>query len=383
MEGQRRVDSGAQEASSILGQIVEPWYRSLANPGESQDATLTELLQGYRKTRYGRERGAESTQGIQSFRERFPISDYQSLSSYIDRVASGEYDWLLPEPPKAWVMTRGSTGKSKVLPATDTHLSLILSMGARAVVNFALRSKSDVLETPVLNLNFPSRVHEGVQPGAEGSYGYSSGTYARLFPELQGARLVPSQDEIDALGGGISKGDWDRRFELVYSRARDEDVGSLMGVTPVMLSFASYVRSKHGVRPRDFWRPRALFCTSVAKIQTRYAPELKFHFGASPIVEMYTATEGVFGQQLDGNPYISPNYDGYLFEVETGSGVRMLHELRPNEWGRIVVSTPLFPRYAIGDLVEAVGKGYFRIFGRDRLATRIEHRAFNLVAFRH
>ena len=60
----------------------------------------------------------------------------------------------------------------------------------------------------------------------------------------------------------------------------------------------------------------------------------------------------------------------------------MLHELRPNEWGSLVISTSMLPRYDIGDLAEALGKGYFRVFGRDRLGTRIEHQMFNMLAVR-
>jgi hypothetical protein len=61
---------------------------------------------------------------------------------------------------------------------------------------------------------------------------------------------------------------------------------------------------------------------------------------------------------------VVPNYDKYLFEVETRRGTRMLHELQRGEWGRLIVSSCLFPRYDIGDMVEAAGKNYFRIFGR-------------------
>jgi len=54
-------------------------------------------------------------------------------------------------------MTRGSTGLPKVIPVTETHLSQILSVGARVVVNYALKRDPRVLETGVLNLNFPRR----------------------------------------------------------------------------------------------------------------------------------------------------------------------------------------------------------------------------------
>lgn len=381
--GGQSAGTGPTADKSFLKQLVEPWYASLAVPAESQLETLKVLLEGYAKTGYGQEHSASSVGGLEEYRSSFPISNYKTLSPYIARVRGGEDSALLPEPLAKWVMTRGTTGASKVLPMGETHLGQILTFGARAVVNFALDSNADVLETPVLNLNFPSEVHEMELGGQRETYGYSSGTYARLHPELMGARLVPKQQEIDSLGGGIAKADWEKRYELAYQRAKGEDIGSLMGVTPVMVGFADYLRRKHDVWPKALWKPRALFCTSVAKIHTKYEPILLSQYGPSAVVEMYTATEGVFAQQLDGNPYVSPNYDGYLFEVVTGSGVKMLHDLRPNEWGKLVVSTTMLPRYDIGDLVEALGKGYFRIFGRNRVTTRAEHHLFNLLAFRH
>jgi len=370
------------EAPSILQQMVSPWYDGLKDPEDSQERVLKTLVEGYSRTDYGRIHRASIVDGIDSYRTCFPVTDYHGLLPYIKRVGDGEFSALLPEPIKLWVMTRGSTGASKVLPATETHLAQILEMGARCVVNFAIKKNPEVLETPVLNLNFPSEVNELMTPAGRQVYGYSSGTYAKTFPSLHGARLVPDQREIDALGGGITRKDWEKRFELAYTRAKDEDIGSLMGVTPVMTAFSSYLKRKHGVRPREIWKPRALFCTSVAKIHTRYERELRYQYGPSPVVEMYTATEGVFAQQLDDFPYVSPNYDGYLFEVVTGEGVKMLHELKPNEWGRLVVSTTTLPRYEIGDLVEALGKGYFRVFGRDKVFTRAEHVLFNILSLR-
>jgi hypothetical protein len=149
-------------------------------------------------------------------------------------------------------------------------------------------------------------------------------------------------------------------------------------VTPVILSFAKYVERKHGKKPKDLWNIRAMFCTSVKKIQFRYAPALKKRFGHVPVVEIYSATEGVFGQQIDDLPYITPNYDKYFFEVKTSHGTKMLHELERGEWGELLVSSCMFPRYAIGDMVEAAGKNHFRIFGRRSTQTLLEHRLHRL-----
>jgi phenylacetate-coenzyme A ligase PaaK-like adenylate-forming protein len=274
-------------------------------------------------------------------------------------------------------MTRGSTGKSKIMPATATHLKQIYDCGARAIINFAVKKTNyEVFLGVILNLNFPSAVNKMVCDGKVVTYGYSSGTYARLNPMFDRVSLLPRQEQIDEIGSGIGRGDWEKRFDLVYNLAKDQNVTATMGVTPVILSFARYLKHKYGVKPVDIWKPQALFCTSVAKIHFKYGPVLKKYFGDVPIVEMYTATEGAFGQQIDDNPYITPNYDTYFFEVATGKGVKMLHDLKRGEWGRLIISSCMLPRYDIGDLVEAAGKGYFRIFGRNNSMTLLEHRLY-------
>jgi hypothetical protein len=365
--------------SELLESFVEPWRESLEDPVSAQRQTLQALLGGYSKTAYGKSFGAESVTDVEGYRRAFPVTDYRSLIPYLDRVGAGEESALLPEAVVRWVMTRGTTGRPKLIPATETHLSLILSAGARAIVNFGLVKRGSVLERPVLNLNFPSELG---RVDGKGPAGYSSGTYAKLNPGLGAAILIPAQEEIDGLGTGIGNDDWEKRFELAFQRTKQVDIGSTMGVTPVILAFASFLRRRHGTLPKSLWKPDALFCTSVSKIHTRYEPQLRHYFGEVPVVEMYSATEGVFAQQLDDLPYVCPNYDCYFFEVRTGGGLKMLYEMERGQWGRLIVSTPLFPRYDIGDFIEAEGKGYFRVFGRASRRAAAEHMIFNALALR-
>jgi hypothetical protein len=54
----------------------------------------------------------------------------------------------------------------------------------------------------------------------------------------------------------------------------------------------------------------------------------------------------------------------------------MLHELKRGEWGSLILSSCMFPRYEIGDLIEAAGKNYYRVFGRKKASTLLEHRLY-------
>ena len=311
--------SAGNALNSIFAPFVQPWYSSLENPKETQERVLAILLKEYAKTRYGRERNASGIGDREDFRRHFCTVNYRQLNPYFAEVMKGNYASILPEPLLCWVMTRGSTGPAKVLPVTQKHVEQILTCGSRALINHALRSNDhDLLDGRILNLNFPSNVHTVVVDGQTMTYGYSSGTYARLNPALDQIGLIPRQEDIDALGSGIKKMDWEKRFELVYQQASNQNVTAAMGVTPVILFFAKYLERKHGKKPKDLWNIRALFCTSVRKIQYKYGPVLRKYFGQVPIVEIYSATEGVFGQQLDDLPYVTPNYDTYFFEVATG-----------------------------------------------------------------
>lgn len=364
----------------FLQPMMYPWYDALKDPVESQQRVLSHLFGEYGKTRYGQNHEALNVETTADFRASFPTINYVRLVPYLEDVKKGDYTSILSEPPLCWVMTRGSTGPEKLLPATKTHLEQIFSCGARALVNHALRKQDlELLTGRVLNLNFPSVVASMNVGGKTITYGYSSGTYARLNPALNQVSLLPRQEEIDSLGPGITKPDWERRFELVYERALNERVTAAMGVAPVILSFARYVKRKYKKIPKELWKIHALFCTSVRKIQFKYAPLFRKYFGDVPVVEIYSATEGVFAQQLDDLPYITPNYDKYFFEVETGKGTKMLHELRRGEWGKLIVSSCMFPRYDIGDLIEAMGKNYFRVFGRNKPLTVMEHRLYRLL----
>jgi len=341
---------------------LDDWRRSLEDPAGAQETLYESLLDDYAKTEYGQRHDV------------FPVAKYSDLEPWIKRVRSGDHTALLAEKPITWVMTRGTTGNSKIIPVTPRHLDHLVRGGSRAVLSHAMGEGGlETLTGGVLNLQFPSNVRAMNVGGKETIYGFSSGTYAKLNPMMAGLRLVPRQEEIDALDSDLSEEGWERRYEYIYREAKDVDIVTVMGVAPVQTGFARYLEKRHRVLPRDLWGLRVIFSTSVPKIQTRYAPWLRRLYGDCPVVEMYTATEGAFGQQMDALPYWVPNYDLYYFEVKTRRGVKMLHDLRRGEWGRLIVSTPLFPRYEIGDLVEAMGKNYFRVFGRDRPLSVLEH----------
>jgi GH3 auxin-responsive promoter len=359
---------------------LEEYEEAIADPASAQCKLLDVLLRDYSQTGFGASHGLEEGLSFDEYRKKAPVVAYQDVEAQLEAVRRRDYQVLLVEEPITWVMTRGTTGNSKILPVTEKHMDHLIKGGARAVLNTAFRQGGlETLMGGVLNLQFPSNTRAMNVGGKEVVFGFSSGTYARLNPMMAGLSLVPRQEEVDELEPGLSVSDWEKRYEFIYQRAKDERIVTIMGVAPIQTGFARYLKKTHGIYPKNIWDMKVLYTTSVAKIHTRYKPILQKMYGDVSVVEMYTATEGAFGQQMDEYPYWRPNYDLYYFEVETSSGVKMLYELKRGEWGKLIVSTPILQRYMIGDLVEGLGKNYFRVFGRDKPRTIFEHKIYRML----
>lgn len=366
--------SDQQSLSDRLDALLQPWHDAVNEPDQAQEQMLHRLLQIYAQTEYGAQHGAAQIETLEDYRRAFPIATYEDYQPLIERVMAGDVGLLLSEEPVGWAITRGTTkGESKFIPMTPTDLFMRISAG-RAVMNYvAATGRYDLFQGVNLNLNFPSVVGTVQAGDREVEYGYSSGIYTKFVSAQTPIRSVPAQDEIDALGGGKTQSDWDARFELAYQKCKDKNVTLVGGVATTAVLFGRYLHRTHGVYPKGLWQTQIVTLGSVPGINTVYEPSLTALYGRVVIREIYGATEGMFGQQRDNKRAWVPNYDLFFFEVQTRSGIKMLHEMRPNEMGNLVVSTPVLPRYKIGDRILAFRPPYFRCIGREKWWTPLRY----------
>jgi hypothetical protein len=369
-----QVDPAA--AKMMLTHMLKPWHEAIADPAKAQENVLHKLVTDFSKTEYGKQHGAENIETLADYRRTFPVMPYEDgFKPMIERVMGGEVELLLWEEPIGWAITRGTTkGESKFIPMTPTDMELRTSAG-RAVMNYIVETeKYDIFAGVNLNLNFPSVVGTVDVNGREIKYGYSSGIYTKHVSQSTPITSAPTQDEIDALGGGKTLKDWEARFELAYEKCKEQNVGLVGGVAPTALAFGKHLKKFHGMYPKDMWKTQLMTLGSTPGINTKHQPALNAMYGGQAVIrEIYGATEGMFGQQRDAKRAWVPNYDLFFFEVETRSGVKMLHEMRPGEMGSLVVSTPILPRYKIGDMILAYNAPYFRCIGREQWWTPLKY----------
>jgi hypothetical protein len=369
------LNKDSQPGVQMLKGFVQPWQESLTDPATAQRRVLNSLLVAYASTEYGSKRGAAQIETLEDYRRAFPVVTYEDYKPLMQQVMAGNTRLLLNEEPIGWAITRGTTqDEVKFIPMTPTDLKMRIS-AARAMITYALNSGHfDIFQGVNLNLNFPSVVGRVKVGEKELEYGYSSGIYVKHVSASTPIHSMPTQDEIDALGGGKTVRDWEARFELAYQKCKDQNVTMVGGVAPTAIQFGRYLKRAYQIYPKDLWPGlRIMTLGSVPGINTQYEPSLKAYYGRVAIREIYGATEGMFGQQMDERRAWVPNYDLFLFEVQTGSAIKLLHEMHPGEMGSLIVTTPVLARYKIGDYIRAFRPPYFRCIGRDRWWTPLSY----------
>ncbi|XP_016378381.1 uncharacterized protein LOC107716443 [Sinocyclocheilus rhinocerous] len=92
-----------------------------------QQEILLKRLQKHSNTVYGKQYEFTSISDTETFQQRHPITDYDHYEKFVERMAKGEQNVLIPEKPLILAMTSGTSGSSRMLLSTkDTNTELFL-----------------------------------------------------------------------------------------------------------------------------------------------------------------------------------------------------------------------------------------------------------------
>ena len=350
------------------------WLEALRDPGEAQARVLESLLRFYAKTDYGSEHGLEPGMDLEEFREAAPTRTYGGFRPYVQRVLKGRVGALLAGWPEFFGITSGTTGPPKAIPIPGYDARLRAEAMSKCLAWYVHRHGLDLAGSACIAPCLPSKVLELEIGGREVPFGYISGINAEIMAKYMGLEpfLRPYLEEINEIGPGTSRTDWDKRFRALLAFLEGREVKMAVGAGPALWMFARWLKRELGFYPGELWGLEFVLVAGVPHIRSSYARDLAEMYGRGAfLVEGYGATEGLFAIGLEG-PCLVPFYDSYLYEVKVGREVKMLYEMEAGEVGELVISTPVFPRYEIGDLVECLADGLcFTVPGRSSWPTRV------------
>ncbi|MEY2894873.1 MAG: hypothetical protein RIS42_592, partial [Bacteroidota bacterium] len=115
---------------------IEAMYE---RPLDLQYDGLTRLITAGRDTEWGRKYGYADFGSYATFRERVPISTYEELFPYIERMMQGEQQVLWSSPINWFSKSSGTTNaRSKFIPVSKESLEECHMMGGKDMITLLI-----------------------------------------------------------------------------------------------------------------------------------------------------------------------------------------------------------------------------------------------------
>lgn len=338
-----------------------------------QRGVLKRLLSKASQTEWGRAHGYAADISYEDFARQTPLSTYEELKAYIDRMRHGESNVLWPGKVKWYAKSSGTTNdKSKFIPVSrdglkDTHYA----GGTDAVVWY-------------LHNNPASRIFDGKALILGGSHAPNYNLPGSLVGDLS-AILIENINPLVNLVRVPKKAtallsDFEVKRDRIAREAMKQNVTNLSGVPSWMLSVLNCVMELSGKEHlNDVWPGlEVFFHGGVAFTPYRSQYQRLITSPAMHYMETYNASEGFFGLQDDPHDvamslmidygvfyefipmdeFDSPGRSAVpLWEVETGRNYAMV----------ITTSSGLW-RYIIGDMIRFTSRDPYKfiITGRTK-----------------
>ncbi len=334
-------------------------------PHDVQEEWLRKLIIAGRQTEWGRKYDYASISSYESFINNVPITDYEDLKPYVERLRKGEQNLLWNSEIKWFAKSSGTTSdKSKFIPVSQESLDECHFKGGKDLLSL------------YCNYNEDTRIFTGQFLGMGGTHisdNEEIGTYvgdvsAIIMENLPfWVELMRTPDLSIAL-----LDEWEEKIERIAQITKDHDVTNITGVpswTLVLLKRVLEITGKKTIL--EVWPNLELIIHGgVSFIPYRHQYDIILG-GQVNYLETYNASEGFFGIQDRQNAddmLLMLDY-GIFYEfipiAETGeSSLKAipLYEVKTGVNYAIVISTNSgLWRYQIGDTVMFTSLDPYRI----------------------
>ena len=259
-----------------------------------QMCVLSSIIKAGAQTEYGAENGLRSDSDYDDFSNRIPVSTYEELKGYIDRMRHGERDVLCPGQVRWYAKSSGTTNdKSKFIPVSRRGLKDTHYKGAADAVALYLRN------------NPQSRLFDGRALILGGSHQPNYNLPHSLVGDLSSilieninplANLFRIPDKATAL-----LPDFEKKRERIAQAALKANVTNISGVPSWMMSVLTRMLEISGKgNIAEIWPNIEVFFhggiafTPYRTLYEQLFPTPKMHY-----METYNASEGFFGLQDD------------------------------------------------------------------------------------
>ncbi len=378
--------------------------------GSAQQATAVQervLLEKVRRNAasdYGRDHGFGGIRGYDDFAARVPVTTYEDLSPYIERVRAGQLGAMFGGRQRVhmFAMTSGTTDQPKYVPITAAFLAEY-RCGWNAFGVKALMDHPDALLRPIVQITSPmdeQRAPSGVPCGAitglmaatqkrivrryyvtPPSVGYIADAAARYYTVARLAlagdvgfmitanpatllRIARAGDQhAEQIICDVRDGTLDPQFDIPASVR--SDLAGRLRPDPQRARYLDSVADRTGrLLPKDVWRLGFLanWTGGTMGLYLQHYPE---YFGQTPVRDIgLLASEGRMSIPIEdgtatGILEVTANFYEFIPAAEADRRdppTLRSHEVEVGgEYFILLTTSAGFYRYNIGDQVRVVG----------------------------
>lgn len=284
--------------NSIVRFFIEPRIheieRFMKNPHEVQYLIFVELISKASKTEWGKKYEYATIDTYKKFQERVPISTYEELFPYFERILKGENNVLWNTKIDWFAKSSGTTNdRSKFIPVSkeaiaDCHHKAGKDMLAMIFNNYPDSKVFDGKTLAIGGSHFPNTKAEGT------NIGDVSAIIVENLPLWAEYSRAPNREVFM-----LTK--WEEKIDKMIESTVDENITSLSGVPTWMIVLLNKVLEQTGKSNiHEVWENLEIFLHGAVSfvpykdIFKKLAPQMNY-------IELYNASEGFFGVQDDKN----------------------------------------------------------------------------------
>lgn len=265
-----------------------------SKPAEIQMDQLTDLLAKANATEIGLKYDFESIHNYETFQNRVPVTDYEGIRPYIERLRRGEKNLLWSGEIKWFAKSSGTTStKSKFIPVTKEALEDCHFRGGKDVLAlyYQNRPESEMFTGKCLTLGGSHQINNFSN---DSYYGDLSAILIENLPFWTHFMRTPEQS-IALMD------EWEAKLEKITETTIKENVTSLAGVPSWFLVLIKHILNKTGKQNLlEVWPNLELFIHGGINF-TPYRNQYKEIIPSDQMnyLETYNASEGFFAIQDD------------------------------------------------------------------------------------
>jgi hypothetical protein len=347
-----------------IGRIEE----MMNNPIETQERVFHDLIEKARYTEWGMLYGYNSIYTIKEFQERVPVSTYEELFPFIERVLKGEQNVLWYSNIEWFSKSSGTTNaRSKFLPISYESLEECHYRGGKDVITTYLHNNPESKLFEGKGLSIGGSLHPNPF-NPETQAGDVSAVITKNLPAWADFVRTPSIEV--AL---IDK--WEEKMERMIEICSKENVTSILGVPTWTVVLLENIMERVGKQNMlEIWQNFEVFVHGAVNFQPyrEYFQTKLFPSSHIKYMETYNASEGFFALQDElgrvGEMLLMLDY-GVFYEFipmeewdKEYPKTLTLDEVEIDKNYALVISTNAgLWRYKIGDTVKFTSKYPFRV----------------------